>query len=85
MKTRNETTSRKSATAAGKILANTKDVPGEFEIVAIHPSLLLGLEEFLSCIGAYVPDDMDTFSLCTVDELQSAVASDLVQRVKGKK
>ncbi len=85
MKTRNETTSRKSASAAGKILANSRGLPGNYIVIALRADAALGVMELMSCLNGPEYPNGNTVRLCTVDELQSAVASDLVQRVKGKK
>ncbi len=79
---KNEITSKKAASAAGTIWANTKGVPDNYRVVAVRPDLLLAFMVFLSNLkmGNRVVTD-----LCLISQLRTAVASDLTQAKDQKK
>jgi hypothetical protein len=79
---KNEKTGKRISSMAGRMLANSRTVPGDCRIMAMPPDVALGVQEFLSCLRIV---GLTARDLGSVDELQGALASALTQAPDRKK
>lgn len=78
----NEKTGKRAGSIAGSILSNLRDVPATFDVVAMDPSIRVGLMEFLANIGK---GKGQVLYLGKMNDERILAASALTQRPDRKK